>query len=179
LICFFNREGKDTLEDLEGWYTVGDWGVSLPCVVVSSSPSGLSSSIILSVLSTVVALGGVGQISRESTMFPVCSAGRTIGFWKLAEFRVECSRRLLREDDGLGPELAKDEASSSKRFLPAIAKDPFHCCRQATFLRLCSSLSGSSRGSVSFLTVLRVMVGIFRERITNEGDKEKDRLQES
>ncbi|GJR98982.1 hypothetical protein Tco_0271156 [Tanacetum coccineum] len=59
-------------------------------------------------------------------MFPVCSAGRTIGFWKPAELGEECSRRLLEEDDGLGSELAGDEASSSKRFLPAIAKDSFH-----------------------------------------------------
>ncbi|GKF46301.1 hypothetical protein Tco_0136103, partial [Tanacetum coccineum] len=34
---------------------------------------------------------------------------------------------LLEEDDGLGSELAEDEASSLKRFLPAIAKDSFLC----------------------------------------------------
>ncbi|GKD77821.1 hypothetical protein Tco_1340442, partial [Tanacetum coccineum] len=54
------------------------------------------------------------QISRESMMFPVCSAGRTIGFWNPAKLGEECSRRLLRKDDGFGPKLAEDEASSLK-----------------------------------------------------------------
>nr|GEY17086.1 hypothetical protein [Tanacetum cinerariifolium] len=70
----------------------------------------------------------LSPISHESTMFLVCSAGRTIGFWKPAELGEECSHRLLEEDYSLGSKLAGDEASSSKRYL-----------------------SGSSRGSVSFL----------------------------
>nr|GEX09582.1 hypothetical protein [Tanacetum cinerariifolium] len=59
----------------------------------------------------------ISQISRMSTMFSVCSAGRTIGLWKPAELGEECSCRLLREDNGLVRKLADDEASSSKRFL--------------------------------------------------------------
>nr|GEZ20891.1 putative reverse transcriptase domain-containing protein [Tanacetum cinerariifolium] len=53
------------------------------------------------------------QISRESTMFHVCSARRMVGFWKPAVLEEECSYRLLEGDDGLGLELAEDEASLS------------------------------------------------------------------
>ncbi|GJZ62391.1 hypothetical protein Tco_0618528 [Tanacetum coccineum] len=63
-------------------------------------------------------------------MFPFCSAGRTIGFWKPNELGEECSRWLLREDDGLGLELAEDEASSSKSFLPAMTKDSLYSMRR-------------------------------------------------
>ncbi|GKB52602.1 hypothetical protein Tco_0903355 [Tanacetum coccineum] len=53
--------------------------------------------------------------------------------------------------------LLEEDASSSKRFLPAIGIDLFCFRRQAALLRLQNSLSGSSRGFVNPLTVLRVM----------------------
>ncbi|GJS41918.1 putative ribonuclease H-like domain-containing protein [Tanacetum coccineum] len=53
--------------------------------------------------------------------------------------------------------LLEEDASSSKRFLPAIARDSFCCRRQAALLNIWNSLSGSSRGYVNLLTMLRVM----------------------
>ncbi|GJV35054.1 hypothetical protein Tco_1407531 [Tanacetum coccineum] len=50
------------------------------------------------------------------------------------------------------------DASSSKRFLPAIARDSFCCRCHAALLKLRNSLLGSSRGFVNLLTVLRIMV---------------------
>ncbi|GKB38357.1 putative ribonuclease H-like domain-containing protein [Tanacetum coccineum] len=58
---------------------------------------------------------------------------------------------------GLVPVLLEEDASSSKRFLPAIARDSFCCRRQAALLSIWNSLSGSSRGYVNLLTVLQVM----------------------
>nr|GFB16375.1 hypothetical protein [Tanacetum cinerariifolium] len=54
--------------------------------------------------------------------------------------------------------LLEVDASSSKRFLPAIARDLLCCRRHAALLSLQNSLSGSSSGFVNFLTVLRVMM---------------------
>ncbi|GJW89955.1 hypothetical protein Tco_0167508 [Tanacetum coccineum] len=59
---------------------------------------------------------------------------------------------------GLAPVLLEEDASASKRFLKAIAKDLFYCRHQAALLSLQNSLSGSSRGLVNLLTMLRVMV---------------------
>ncbi|GKD49200.1 hypothetical protein Tco_1278176 [Tanacetum coccineum] len=59
---------------------------------------------------------------------------------------------------GLALVLLEKDASASKRFLPAIERDSFCCRRQAALLSLQNSLSGSSRGLVNLLTVLRVMV---------------------
>ncbi|GJY78522.1 hypothetical protein Tco_0484323 [Tanacetum coccineum] len=112
-------EGKGTLGDLEGWYME----VFYPTILLLFFQSEVKET-----KPRCAFCGSIGfQISRESTMFPFCLAGRTIGFWKLDELGEECSHRLLREDDGLGLELVEDEASSSKRFLPAMAKDSFRC----------------------------------------------------
>ncbi|GJR54447.1 hypothetical protein Tco_1404968 [Tanacetum coccineum] len=103
-------------------------------------------------------------MSCESTILPVRSVGRMIGFWKPKELGYECSHKVLRGVGGLVPVLLEEEASSSKRFLPAMARDLFCCRRQAALLRLRNSLSGSSRGFVNLLTVLRVMVTNLRNR---------------
>ncbi|GJV17836.1 reverse transcriptase [Tanacetum coccineum] len=59
-------------------------------------------------------LGG-GKMSRESTILPVRSVGRMIGFWKPEELGYECSRKVLRGVGYLVPVLLEDDASSSKR----------------------------------------------------------------
>ncbi|GJT60219.1 hypothetical protein Tco_1003752 [Tanacetum coccineum] len=59
---------------------------------------------------------------------------------------------------GLTPVLLEEDGSASKRFLSAIARDVFCYGCQAALLSLRNSLSGSSRGLVDLLTVLRVMV---------------------
>ncbi|GKF53110.1 hypothetical protein Tco_0160020 [Tanacetum coccineum] len=64
-------------------------------------------------------------ISRESTILPVCSLGTVIGFWKPEDVGQECSCKVLEGVDGLGPVLLDQKASSSKGFLPAIARDSF------------------------------------------------------
>ncbi|GJX13716.1 hypothetical protein Tco_0205474 [Tanacetum coccineum] len=58
----------------------------------------------------------------------------------------------------LTPVLLEVDVSSSKRFLPAIARDSFYCRWQAALLNLQNSLSGSSSSFVNLLTVLRVMM---------------------
>ncbi|GJV61264.1 hypothetical protein Tco_1467364 [Tanacetum coccineum] len=65
---------------------------------------------------------------------------------------LECSFPMLLEED----------ASSSKRFLPAKIGDSF--VFQAFLLSFQSSLSGSSKGSTNFLVVLRVMVEDLRNK---------------
>ncbi|GJT74994.1 hypothetical protein Tco_1041719 [Tanacetum coccineum] len=65
------------------------------------------------------------SMSRESTILPVCSVGTVIGFWKPEDVGRECSCKVLGGVDGLGPVLLDEEASSSKRFLLAIARDSF------------------------------------------------------
>nr|GEX67926.1 hypothetical protein [Tanacetum cinerariifolium] len=87
----------------------------------------------------------------------------------------EYSRKVLEEINGLVPVLLEEDASSLKRFLPAMANDLFCRWRQATLLSLQNSLSGSSRGSVNFLVVLRVMVRDYK----TDGYEEKYRLRES
>ncbi|GKD02367.1 hypothetical protein Tco_1177341 [Tanacetum coccineum] len=74
-----------------------------------------------------------GGMSRESTILPVLSVGRMIGFWKLEELGYECSHKVLRGVSGLVPVLLEEDASLSKRFLPAMARDSF-CYR----LQACS-----------------------------------------
>ncbi|GKB24292.1 hypothetical protein Tco_0863693 [Tanacetum coccineum] len=69
---------------------------------------------------------------------------------------------------GLGLVLLDEDASSSKRFLPAIARDSFLCDLKAALLSLRNSLLGSSRGYVNLLTVLRVMVTDLRDRSHEE-----------
>ncbi|GKB76699.1 hypothetical protein Tco_0943594, partial [Tanacetum coccineum] len=84
--------------------------------------------------------------------------GRMIEFWKPKELGYECSRKVLRGVGGLVLVLLEEDASSSKRFLPAMARVSFCCRRLAANLRLWNSLLGSLRGFVNLLTVLRVMV---------------------
>nr|GEV98497.1 hypothetical protein [Tanacetum cinerariifolium] len=89
------------------------------------------------------------KMSRESTILHVCSVGRMIRVWKPKELGYECSRKVLRGVDGFVSVLLEEDASSSKRFLPTMARDSFCCRRQAALLRLQNSLSGSSRGFVN------------------------------
>ncbi|GKA26754.1 hypothetical protein Tco_0712863 [Tanacetum coccineum] len=105
-----------------------------------------------------------GGMSRELAILPVRSVRRMIGFWKPEELGHEFSHKVLRGVGGLVPVLLEEDASSSKRFLPAMARDSFCYRRQAALLRLQNSLSGLSRGFVNLLTVLRVMVTNLRNR---------------
>nr|GEV92410.1 hypothetical protein [Tanacetum cinerariifolium] len=104
------------------------------------------------------------RLSCETTILLVRSVRRMIGFWIPEELRHECSRKVLREVGGLVSALLEEDASSSKRFLPAMDRDSFRCICQASFLRLLNSLSGSSRGYINLLMVLRVMVTNLRNR---------------
>ncbi|GKD06750.1 hypothetical protein Tco_1181724 [Tanacetum coccineum] len=79
---------------------------------------------------------------------------------------------VLRGVGGLVPVLLEEDASSSKRFLPAMARDSFCCRRRAALLSFRDFLSGSSRGFVNLLMVLRVIV-------TKHMTQRKDRLRES
>nr|GEZ24130.1 hypothetical protein [Tanacetum cinerariifolium] len=57
------------------------------------------------------------------------------------ELGRECSRNVLRMVDGLAQMSLEEDASSSKRFVLAMAKDSFCCWRQAALLSLQNSLS--------------------------------------
>ncbi|GJW79316.1 hypothetical protein Tco_0140998 [Tanacetum coccineum] len=56
------------------------------------------------------------EMSRESTILPVCSVGRVIRFWKLEGLGWECSCRVLGGVGGLAPVLLEEDDSTSKRF---------------------------------------------------------------
>ncbi|GJW84145.1 hypothetical protein Tco_0157290, partial [Tanacetum coccineum] len=60
---------------------------------------------------------------RTLTILPICSVERVIGFWKPEELRQECSCKVLRGVGGLVLVLLEEDASSSKRFLLAMARD--------------------------------------------------------
>ncbi|GJV64377.1 hypothetical protein Tco_1475205 [Tanacetum coccineum] len=60
---------------------------------------------------------------------PIRLVGRMIGFWKPEELGQKCSHKVLRGVGGLFLVLLEEDASSSKRFLPAMARDSF-CCRR-------------------------------------------------
>ncbi|GJV75091.1 hypothetical protein Tco_1506675 [Tanacetum coccineum] len=65
------------------------------------------------------------RMSRESMILLVCSVGKVTGFWKPKELGRECSCKVLGGMGGLALMLLEEDASSSKRFLPAIARDCF------------------------------------------------------
>ncbi|GJR88107.1 hypothetical protein Tco_0212118 [Tanacetum coccineum] len=65
------------------------------------------------------------RMSRESTILPVHLVGRMIGLWKPKELGRECSRKVLRGVCGLVLVLLEEDASSSKMFLSAMARDSF------------------------------------------------------
>ncbi|GJQ92658.1 hypothetical protein Tco_0003797 [Tanacetum coccineum] len=74
---------------------------------------------------SLVALSTRIRMSRESTILPVCSVGKVIGLWKPEELGRECSCKVLGGAGGLSLVLLEEDASSSKRFLPVIARDLF------------------------------------------------------
>nr|GEV22907.1 putative reverse transcriptase domain-containing protein [Tanacetum cinerariifolium] len=98
------------------------------------------------------------RMPRESTILPVRSVMRMIGFWKPKDLGQECSRKVLIRVSDLVPVLLEEDASLSKTFLPAMARDSFCCRRQAALLCIRNSLLGSSRGFVTILMVLSVTV---------------------
>ncbi|GJS39556.1 hypothetical protein Tco_0564599 [Tanacetum coccineum] len=55
------------------------------------------------------------RMSRESTIFPICSVGKVIGFWKPEELGRECWCKVLGGVGGLALVLLEEDASSSKR----------------------------------------------------------------
>ncbi|GKB20675.1 hypothetical protein Tco_0854598 [Tanacetum coccineum] len=65
------------------------------------------------------------EMSGESTILSVCSVGTVIGFWKPEDVGRECSCKALGGVGGLGSVLLDEDASASKRFLLAIARESF------------------------------------------------------
>ncbi|GJT31621.1 hypothetical protein Tco_0922040 [Tanacetum coccineum] len=69
-----------------------------------------------------------GQVEESKPRCVFCSSvGLTIEFWNPDGLEEECSYRFLGAGMVFCSMLTDDDASSSKRFLPAIAKDSF-CC---------------------------------------------------
>nr|GEU62985.1 retrovirus-related Pol polyprotein from transposon TNT 1-94 [Tanacetum cinerariifolium] len=185
---------------------MGDYGASSSCMI-DSAPLGNGHHRYVPWISIHAQLGcsvcilqprgvlrdrlGIGRIllfdsapllrmSHESTILPIRSVGRMIGFWKPKELGYECSRKVLRGAGGLVPVLLEEDASS-KWFLSAMARDSFCCRRRAAFLRLQNFLSGSSRGFVNLLAVLVVDVArgggkgrINKARLVAKGYKQKE-----
>ncbi|GJZ45913.1 hypothetical protein Tco_0593509 [Tanacetum coccineum] len=65
------------------------------------------------------------EMTHASMILLVCLVGMVIGFWKPEELGRECSRKVLRGVGGSVLVLLEEDASSSKRFLPAMARDSF------------------------------------------------------
>ncbi|GJU34864.1 hypothetical protein Tco_1183218 [Tanacetum coccineum] len=63
----------------------------------------------------------------ESMILPVCSGGMVIRFSKPEDVGRECSCKVLGGIGGLGSVLLDEDTSSSKRFLPPIARESFGC----------------------------------------------------
>ncbi|GJV01781.1 hypothetical protein Tco_1335350 [Tanacetum coccineum] len=59
----------------------------------------------------------INQISREFTIVPVYSLGRTIEFWNPDGFGIECSYKFLGASVVCCSILTDDDESSSKRFI--------------------------------------------------------------
>ncbi|GKA74720.1 hypothetical protein Tco_0781022 [Tanacetum coccineum] len=70
-------------------------------------------------------LSTILKMSCESTILHDRSVRRMIGFWKPKELGRECSHEVLRGVSGSVSVLLEKDASSSKRFLPAMARDSF------------------------------------------------------
>ncbi|GJX96471.1 hypothetical protein Tco_0352269 [Tanacetum coccineum] len=95
---------------------------------------------------------------KKRSWVVTCHPTNSLGIGHILQFDSTPLIRVLGGVGGLAPVLLEEDASATKRFLPAIARDLFCCRRQAALLSLQNSLSGSSRGLVNILTVLRVMV---------------------
>nr|GEW47049.1 hypothetical protein [Tanacetum cinerariifolium] len=67
------------------------------------------------------------MMSCASTILPVSSAGRIIGFWKPEKLGQECLCRVLRRVGGLVPVLLEEDALLSNRLLLLILL-PCHTC---------------------------------------------------
>ncbi|GJX96181.1 hypothetical protein Tco_0351979 [Tanacetum coccineum] len=115
----------------------------------------------------LVVMAKVGALVLGVLLFPIaeriwenCRPIDHLGIGRILQFDSTPLLRMSRFErvGGLVPVLLEEDASSSKRCLPAIARDSFCCRRQAVLLSLRNSLSGSSGGFVNLLTVLRVMV---------------------
>nr|GEW87974.1 hypothetical protein [Tanacetum cinerariifolium] len=70
--------------------------------------------------------------SLDVSLVAPSSFGMVIGFWKPKELGRELSRKVLRGVGGLVLVLLEEDASSSKRFLPAVARDSFGRRRQGS-----------------------------------------------
>ncbi|GJZ21331.1 hypothetical protein Tco_0558370 [Tanacetum coccineum] len=123
------------------------------------------SSILFHPSSSVLEMDPVGGIlSNHSAAFPLREK------WKKRSLDVSLVApstyisRVLGGVGGLALVLLEEDASSSKRFLPAIARDSFCYRWQAALLSLQNSLSSSLRSFVNLLTVLRVMVTDLQNR---------------
>nr|GEV13371.1 retrovirus-related Pol polyprotein from transposon TNT 1-94 [Tanacetum cinerariifolium] len=81
-----------------------------------------------------------------------------LGIGHILQFDSTLLFRVLGGVAGLAPVLLEEDASASKRFLLAIARDSFCCRCQEALLSLQNSLSASSRGLVNLLTVLRLSI---------------------
>ncbi|GJR10741.1 hypothetical protein Tco_0793393 [Tanacetum coccineum] len=103
-------------------------------------------------------LGCIASEMEETFMGGDRSSHRSSWYWTYSSIQFQPSSLVLGGVGGLAPVLLEEDASSSKRFLPAIARDSFCCRCQAALLSLRNSLSGSSRGFVNLLTVLCVML---------------------
>ncbi|GKA24689.1 hypothetical protein Tco_0710722 [Tanacetum coccineum] len=144
-----------------------------------ASPYGVGRAFLLSLSSSLlnpwnVHVPCISRMSCESTILPICSVGRMIGFWKPEELGHECSCKVLRGVDGLVPMLLEEDASSSKRFLPAMARDSFRCRCQAAFLLFQNSLLELDEEAFKEATEEQARIEEEQERLDKERKEEKE-----
>nr|GEU71728.1 hypothetical protein [Tanacetum cinerariifolium] len=65
------------------------------------------------------------NLNLDVSLVALSAFGKVIEFWKPEEFGRECSCRVLGGVGSLASVLLDEDASSSKRFLPAITRDSF------------------------------------------------------
>nr|GEV96572.1 hypothetical protein [Tanacetum cinerariifolium] len=155
--CFFNLDGKVRLADLEVRSSDvdcsragkgGSWVLTPDLVVMAkvgaSEPQKEGIIIDVSPRQEYL-LGLIGLfafIDLVGSFTVVAYQAALLQKWKKHSWVVTCRPTYrLGEVGGLTPVLLEVDASSSKRFLSAIARDSFCCRRQAALLRLQNSLS--------------------------------------
>ncbi|GKA97773.1 hypothetical protein Tco_0825667 [Tanacetum coccineum] len=177
--CIFNLDGTGRLDDLEGpYFSVASlvWLADVDCdragkVGYRRSNRTLEGKDHHRCLAVVVALPP--KWKRRSWVVTGCTIDR-LGIEHTIQFDSTPLLRVLGGVGGLAPVLLEEDASASKRFLPAIGRDSFCYRRQAALLSLRNSLAGSSRGLVNLLTVT-----CHGDRFAKQITRRKDRLQES
>nr|GEX00588.1 hypothetical protein [Tanacetum cinerariifolium] len=167
--CFFNLDRKGRLDDLEvrlsdvghGEARKGGSWVPTPDLAVMAKVGASYSGVLLSlIIDRIWGNCSCNSLRErvEAKLSELIEFPTVILRYVVVKDLYQKSFRVLGGVGGLALVLLEEDASASKRFLPAIARDSFCCRCQTDILSLWNSLSGLSKGLVNLLTMLHVMV---------------------